>query len=126
MKFFGLIELTKRLFGVLTQGEEMAKEDIVQAGVGAIQSGVVQVYSDELGKAYDGGFQDGVASVPVSEGGFSQEQLDQAVADGVAAQKAADDLADAQLKADFDALVSKEAVEAELIGKLKALLFPAA
>lgn len=101
----------------------MAKEDVVQSIVQEIEAGEHQAKVDGVGKGYDQGFQDGVASVP--SGGdplkiFTQADLDAAVQ----AKADADAAADVQLKADFDALVAKEQIEAEKIDKMKALLFP--
>lgn len=75
----------------------MSKEQIVMDGVSAIQSGVAQVYGDELGKAYDGGFGEGVASVPPCEPGgdpskiYSQEEYDAKLAADLAADALIDD-----------------------------------
>jgi hypothetical protein len=137
MTWAKFIELTKRLFGA-KQGEIlMAKEDVVAVGLKAIQDGEVQVYTDALGGAYDGGFADGVASVPVAPSGFTQGDIDAAVqakvdADAVVlAQAQADDKkafddaqavsaqAVADLEAKFDALVLKEGQEAGVIAGLQ-------
>lgn len=76
------------------------KEDVVAAGVKAVQDAEVQALSDQLGIAYDAGKADG--------GGLSQADVDAAVA----AQQAADAqvLADAQAKADADLAAAKQAL----------------
>jgi tRNA A37 threonylcarbamoyltransferase TsaD len=120
MKWLGLIELTKRLLEAVTQGEDMSKEQIVSDVVAEIQAGVVQLYTEKVGEAID----KAMAEVPVGGGDpskiYSQEELDAAVQ----AKADADAAADVQLKADFDALVAKEQIEADKIEKMKALLFP--
>jgi class 3 adenylate cyclase len=117
MRLFGLIELTKRLLGAQNQqGEEMSKEQIVSDVVAEIQAGVVELYTAKVGEAID----KALAEVPAQTGSFTQADIDAAVQ----AQKDADASADAQLKSDFDALVAKEQVEAGVIEKMKALLFP--
>jgi hypothetical protein len=119
----------------------MAKEDVVAAGIASIQAGEVQVYTDALGVAYDGGFTDGVASVPVGTGGgFQQSDIDAAVqaktdADAVVlAQSQADDKAAfdsamelsnqaiADLQSKFDALAAKEGQESGVIAGLQGAL----
>lgn len=141
MKFQTVINLIKRLLGAKTKGVIMAKADVVAAGLAAIQSGVTQVYSDQLGLAYDGGFKDGVASVPVSTGGgFQQSDIDAAVkaakdADALALSasqaadaqafsdaKAASDSAIAALQSKFDDLAKKEGSEASVIAGLQGSL----
>lgn len=141
MKFLNLIKLTKRLFGSLTKGVVMAKADVVAAGIAAIQAGVVQVYSDQLGLGYDGGFADGVASVPVGTGGgFQQSDIDAAVAAAqavdaaaLAASQAADaqtaldaktqsDAAIADLQSQFNTLAAKEGQESSVITGLQGAL----
>lgn len=134
MKFLGLVRSIKRLFGAKTGGIVMAKADVVATGLTAIQSGVTQVYSDQLGLAYDGGFTDGVASVPVGTGGgFQQSDIDAAVkaqvdADALvlatAQKQGADALAALQssfdaLKSKDDALVVKEGAEAQTLQSLQ-------
>ncbi len=108
----------------------MAKVDVVTAGVTAIQSGEVQLYSDQLGIAYDAGAVDQKAS----DGTLSQGDLDAAVkaatdplnaqiaADVVTLQAAHDDAATqlAALQANLDALSAKEKPEAALIASLQA------
>lgn len=68
----------------------MAKEDVVAAGVKAIQDGEVQVLTDTLGSVFD----QGLASAPVGGGDptkiFSQEELDQKVAEVLAADELLD------------------------------------
>jgi hypothetical protein len=123
MKFLGLIQLTKRLFGALTKGEEMAKEDIVPGLVQEIQDGVKQVYSDELGKAYDAGFGDGVKSVPPSTGGgLTQADLDKAKADQQAADQAQIDSLNAQIAQDASDLAAAHADADQKASDLQAQL----
>lgn len=126
----------------------MAKQDIVSAGVAAIQAGEVQVYSDQLGLAYDGGFTDGVASVLVSTGGGisgDQEASDIAVAVGAAvgplnsqisdlqsqlstitAGKGADDAVIQGLQSQVSTLQSSAQSLTDLAQKLSDLLAPPA
>lgn len=127
----------------------MAKQDVVAAGVAAIQSGEVQVYSDQLGIAYDVGASDQKAS----DGTFQQSDIDAAVkaaVDPLNAQIAQDqaDLAAAHADADsklaalqsqLDALSVAKAADDEVVKGLqqaadslqsaldaiKAVIFPA-
>lgn len=99
----------------------MAKDASVQKGIDSVSSAI--------GVVYDEGFQDGVASVPQSPGGFSQEQVDTMVADAVAAAKADDQakLDDMSLqlgKALSDDEADKKAIadKQSLIDQIKALL----
>lgn len=95
----------------------MAKEDVVAAGLAAIQSGVAGVVSDELGKAFESGKAEG------SPGGDPSKVFSQADLDAAVQVKAdADAAVLAQKQADLDALATKEGIEFELLGKLKALL----
>lgn len=126
MKLFGLIKLTTWLFGAKPKEIVMAKADVVAAGITAIQSGVTQVYTDQLGVAYDGGFTDGVASVPAGTGGgFQQSDIDAAVAAAIAplnqsiSDLTAKDAGDVQALA--DAKVASDAAVADLQGKLDTL-----
>jgi hypothetical protein len=133
MKILGLIKIAKRLFGAFTKGDDMAKTDVVAAGVAAIQAGEVQVYTDQLGLAYDGGFTDGVASVPASTGGVDQSVVDglnaqvadlQSKLDGMTAQDASDVQAGkdalAALQVSFDKMSADKAVEDGVIAGLQA------
>lgn len=113
----------------------MAKADVVAAGVAAIQQGEIQVYTDQLGGAYDMGFSDG--QVGASPGSFTQADIDAAVqsakdadAQVLAQAQAADAqaLIDAQaqaqqsladIQAKLDSLTAKEAPEAALIASLQ-------
>lgn len=120
MKFPNLINLTKRLFGALTKGNVVAKEDVVQAGFAAIQAADEQVLKEELGKAYDAG----LAEAP-AVGGFQQADIDAAVQ----AAKDADAQTLAGVQAQFDAmkveheaLIAKEGQEASVIAGLQASL----
>lgn len=128
MNFLNAIKkLTNRLFGAKTKGEtEMAKTDVVATGLKSIQDGEVQVYTDALGAAYEGGFTEGVASVPPGTGG-----IDQSVVDGLNQQIAdlqAKDAADIQagndalatLQTSFDALAAKESGEAATVANFQA------
>jgi hypothetical protein len=98
----------------VTQGDEMSKEQVVNDGVQAIQSGVSGVYADQLGLAYD----KGMSEAPQTPGGFTQEQMDQAIADALAADEVIDQekLAEAQAQAQgqIDAL---NAALADMTGK---------
>ncbi len=130
MKFLKFVQSIKRLLGATTEEIVMAKADVVATGLSAIQSGVTQVYSDQLGLAYDGGFTDGVASVPVGTGGgFQQSDIDAAVAaaQAVDAQalsdaKAVSDAALADLQSKLDTLAAKEGQEAGVIAGLQGSL----
>ncbi|MGZ6468426.1 MAG: hypothetical protein ACXWQJ_14095 [Bdellovibrionota bacterium] len=89
----------------------MTKEEIVQAGVAAIQSAQVQAISDQLGIAVDSA----IASVPPSAGGFSQADIDTAVAaakavdaEAMASAKSASDAALADMQSKLDALKGQE------------------
>lgn len=75
----------------------MAKQDVVTAGVSAIQSGEVQVYTDQLGIAYDAGAIDQKAS----DGTLTQGDLDAAV-------KAATDPLNVQIQNDALALADAQ------------------
>lgn len=133
MTFLSLIQITKRLFGAITKGTVVAKEDVVAAGIAAIQAGEVQVYTDALGGAYDGGFVDGKASNPVTDVGPSEEQIQARINEAVSAAQAVDAqaLADAQalkdaayadLQKKFDDLSLKEGQESGVIAGLQGSL----
>jgi hypothetical protein len=96
----------------------MAKSDVVQAQLAAIQQAQIDAIVAGLGAAYDAG----MADVAPAQPGFTQADLDKAVADAKAAD--AQVLADAQAKAvadmaalqgQFDSLSSKEAGENKII-----------
>lgn len=87
----------------------MAKEDSVAQGIAALQ----QAQADALGKCFD----DGLASAPQG-GGFSQADIDSAVAAAKAADQADEDTLRAQLT---DAL-AKEATAEDKLNQIKALL----
>lgn len=100
----------------------MAKQDVISAGVIAIQAAEAQALSDQLGLAYDAGAVDQKAS----DGTLTQADLDAAVsaAKAVDAQamsdaKAASDAALADLQAKLDALSQKEGQEAGVIAGLQ-------
>lgn len=86
----------------------MAKEDVVAAGLKAIQDAEVEAITGQLGVAFDAGVAEGS---PVT--GFTQADIDAAVK-----AKADED----QVK--FDELMVKEQAEEALVEKIKALLFP--
>ncbi len=110
----------------------MAKVDVVAAGVQKINDSVAQAYVDGVGVGYDGGFADGVASVPPADAG-EQAKIDAAVkaqvdADALvladAQKQGADALAALQssfdaLKTSDDALVVKEGAEAQTLQSLQ-------
>lgn len=107
------------------------RDDVVAAGVAAVQAGEIAVLSAELGKAFDSG--EAIGTGP----GFTQADIDAAVklaqdADAVvlAAAQAADaqaladakvvaDAALAALQAQLDVLVLKEGAEASVIAGLQ-------
>lgn len=128
MKIFGLIDLCKRLMRAKTtnKGEVvMAKTDVVSAGVSNIQSGEVSLYQQELGKAYDGGFSDGVASVPpvqTTPGTFTQADIDAAVAADKAQLQPQID----SLTAQVSALQADDDAKTKIIAGIQALLAPPA
>lgn len=84
----------------------MAKEDVVQAALTAIQEGQLAILTEQLGSVYD----QGLASAPVGGGDpskiFSQEELDQKIAEALAADDVLDQealskaQAEAQVKID--------------------------
>lgn len=107
------------------------RDDVVAAGVAAVQAGEVAVLSTELGKAFDQG--EAIGTGP----GFTQADLDKANADGKAAQLAVDqpliDAANAQVvqlqaqdaadvQAGKDAVAAVQAQLTDLQGQLDAAL----
>lgn len=111
-KVFGLIKLTKWLFGAKTQGEEMALSDTVTAQLAAIQTGETSVLTGAITQA----FNDGVNSV-VPGGSVvtsAQEALDiaAAVANQVGIDAAA--LTSAVAAAQAVDLVALQAVQVQL------------
>lgn len=101
-----IFNLIKRLFGVKTGEKEMSKEQIIADGLAAVNAGLQQVIADQLGSAID----KALAEAPV--GGdpskiFSQEELDQKIADALVLAK--QDL-DKQLA---DALAADEIIDQE-------------
>ena len=100
----------------------MAKQDVVSAGVAAIQAADAQALTDQLGIAYDAGATDQKAS----DGSFTQADIDKAVASAqavdataMAAAKAASDSAIADLQTQLSALSTKEGQEAGVIASLQ-------
>lgn len=100
----------------------MAKQDVIAAGVAAIQTAEAQAISDQLGIAYDAGCTDQKAS----DGTFKQSDIDAAVAaaqavdaQAAADAKAASDGALASLQANMAALSAKEGQEAGVIAGLQ-------
>lgn len=91
----------------------MGKLDVVAAQKAAVLSGQDAALEGGLGACYDQGSADGVASVPASEGGFSQEQLNAAVASALAAAQAGSDQALADQKAASDAAFAADEAEDE-------------
>lgn len=110
----------------------MGKEEVVAAAVVSIQAAEAQALSDGLSSVYDAG----LASAPVTDGTFTQADIDAAVAaKGVLDQAAIDDItaklaalqtADDALKADDEALKAVNAGLQDVIEHVKALLFPPA
>ncbi len=114
----------------------MSKVEIVSAQLQALQVGETQVKTDVLGATFDAAFNEGVASVPVSPGGASEEQILARIAEALAPVQAA---LDAQLAKDvldeeaiksgqdalvilqgqFDVLAQKESVETAIIAGLQ-------
>ncbi len=116
----------------------MAKEDVVAAGVAAVQAADAQALSDQLGIAYDAGALDQKAS----DGTLSQGDLDAAVSAALATAKVESDavlaaaqavdaqaLADAQaqgavaldaVQAALDAMTAKEQLEEEAVADVAA------
>ena len=76
------------------------KEDSLATRLAQLQAGVVQAESDAISGSYDDGLADGVASVPAGTGGFTQADIDSAVAAAQAIDAQA--LSDAQAKAASD------------------------
>ncbi len=101
----------------------MAKTDVIAAAVAAIQSGEAQVLNDQLGSVFDSG----LASAPVgSGGGFTQADIDAAVAaaQGVDAAALAAAQADftakmATLQTSLDAMTAKEQMEETAVAGLQ-------
>lgn len=103
----------------------MAKEDVVAAGVLAVQAAEEQALKDQLGIAYDAGALDQKAA----DGTLSQADLDAAVAQAVAAVQSVDAqaLAEAQANAQgdlslvqsaLDAMTAKEQLEEKVVSDL--------
>lgn len=109
------------------------KDQIVQAQVAAIQSGMLQAITDGVSATYDQAFAEGVASVSPSApstGSFTQDDVNAAVQKAVADAQAVDaqaladakaqsDAAMADMQAKFAALSGKESVEAGEIAALQ-------
>lgn len=75
IRILSLIEFIKQfLCELCNKGENMSqRDDVVAAGVAAVQAGQVAVLSDELGKAFDSG--EAIGTGP----GFTQADIDAAV-----------------------------------------------
>jgi hypothetical protein len=95
------------------KGENMSKEQVLADAKVAFAQKQDEVLSQVLGDVFD----KAQAEVPPSQGGFSQADIDKAVADAVAALQAKDD---ADVKALADAHAEADAAIADLKGQLDA------
>lgn len=109
------------------------KEEMVSEAMGELETAVGAVINAFYDKVEAAGFDRGVASVPqLPGGGFSQEQVDSLVAEGVAKAKAESQQALDTKQAELDKALSDDAsdkaaiaAKQEILDQIRILLPPA-
>ena len=112
-KFVSILEwsaMPASIIEILMRGQKevkMGRDEAIQKGLDALLQG----QKDALGGAFD----DGAASVPAGGGGFSQADMDKAVADAVAAAQGVDAADLAQKIADLQAADAQAMSDAKAV-----------